>query len=668
MSKINILSKDVYNKIAAGEVVEKPASVVKELVENCIDAGATNIVIEVLQGGIQQIKVSDNGCGIDFDDFDKVFLAHATSKVKTVDDLSSIGTLGFRGEALSSIAAVSKVTLSSKTEDSHEGYQVIVTGGEMGEITPIGSTTGTNIVVSDLFFNIPARKKFLRKPKLEETDITNYIARLILANPNVSIKYIADNKIIYQSFGTGLYDAIYSIYGKTIVDNISEVKFEKGYYKFSGFIGKPTYSKPNRTYQTLIINGRYVINQTISTAIYKAYENFLMKGNFPFFVLHLEIPLDKVDVNVHPNKLEVKFEDSNNLFAIVYSGILDILYNINTPKSLNLSNSYENESTIDKNKLTTLGNIGSEYKQSKEESEDTEITEVDLSDSIEYETNKNENELSELKENVMNAEKNGFNLKPFVSKNTFEFKISQPKSNLNSILNDQFENSNNEEQNTIIETSCGEQIQNDFEDIKSNITQDTLLNDKIFKNLGSLFNTYILVEFENKLILIDQHAAHERILFDKFNNELNNKQIALQQLIIPFILETNYSESIFIVENIDTITNLGFEIEKFGENSFKINTVPLLFENINLQEFFDNILHDIDNKLLIGKNDSIKEYISKKACKSAVKANDPLTNNEINILLDLIKNELEILQCPHGRPILVEVTKKEIEKWFKRII
>ena len=275
MSKINVLTKEIYNKIAAGEVVEKPASVVKELVENSIDAGATNIVIEILDGGITQIKVSDNGCGIEYDDFDKVFLAHATSKVKTVEDLSSIGTLGFRGEALSSIASVSNISLASKTENASEGYQVKVSGGEMGEITPIGATTGTYIVISDLFFNIPARKKFLRKPKLEENDITNYIARLILANPNISIKYVADNKIVYHSFGTGLYDAIYSIYGKGIVDNIFEVSFERGDFKFSGYLGKPTYSKPNRTYQTLVINGRYVINQTISTSIFKAYDNFL---------------------------------------------------------------------------------------------------------------------------------------------------------------------------------------------------------------------------------------------------------------------------------------------------------------------------------------------------------------------------------------------------------
>ena len=428
MSKINILTKDIYNKIAAGEVVEKPASVVKELVENCIDAKATNITIEILDGGITQIKVSDNGCGIEYDDFDKVFLAHATSKVKTIEDLSSIGTLGFRGEALSSIASVSKVTLSSKTENSSEGYQVKVDGGEMGDIVPIGATTGTYIVISDLFFNIPARKKFLRKPKLEENDITNYVARLILANPNISIKYVADNKIIYHSFGTGLYDAIYTIYGKSIVDNILEFNFDRGDYKFSGYLGKPTFSKPNRTYQTLIINGRYVVNQTIATAVNRAYENFLMKGNFPFFVINLQIPLDKVDVNVHPNKLEVKFEDYNSIFGMVYSEVLDILYNLTTTKKITI----DNEESIDSSKLSVLDNIGSQFKSTESESENDEIKEVSLNSgvNIEYESNKQIKEIDEFKKKV-EATDNSYkeNIIPFVTSSTFDFKIAQNKSN-----------------------------------------------------------------------------------------------------------------------------------------------------------------------------------------------------------------------------------------------
>ena len=664
MSKINVLTKDIYNKIAAGEVVEKPASVVKELVENSIDAGATNIVIEILEGGIKQIKVSDNGCGIEYDDFDKVFLAHATSKVKTVEDLSSIGTLGFRGEALSSIASVSNISLASKTESASEGYQVKVSGGEMGDITPIGATTGTYIVISDLFFNIPARKKFLRKPKLEENDITNYIARLILANPNISIKYVADNKIVYHSFGTGLYDAIYSIYGKGIVDNIFEVNFERGDFKFSGYLGKPTYSKPNRTYQTLVINGRYVINQTISTSIYKAYDNFLMKGTFPFFVLHLQIPLDKVDVNVHPNKLEVKFEDSNTVFGLVYSEVLNILYGVNSTKKITSEDT--EEPVVEQEKLVDIRNIGTSFNKSElsyennntnneDIDDEDEIKEVALTDTVEYETNKQNVELEDFKKNVKEAENDGFKLVQFATSSSFDFNINQNKNtdNLMAQAPDYTE--------TIIE-----EIEEKYtKDISS---QDTFLKDDNFKNIGTLFNTYVLIEKDTKLLLIDQHAGHERLLFDKFNLELKNKQVAVQPLIVPFVLDTNYNESNFILENIDALTDLGFEIDAFGDNSFKVSSVPLLFDNINLSEFFDTILSDIDNKLILSKNNSIKEYLAKKACKSAVKGNDKLTNNEISILINELSKPDQVLLCPHGRPIVVEVDKKEIEKWFKRIV
>ena len=651
MSKINILSKEIYNKIAAGEVVDKPASVVKELVENSIDAGATNISIDILEGGIKQIKVSDNGSGIDFDDFDKVFLAHATSKVKTIDDLSAIGTLGFRGEALSSIASVSNISLSSKTENCSEGYQVKVSGGEMGEITPIGATTGTYIIVSDLFFNIPARKKFLRKPKLEENDITNYIAKLILANPEISFKYTADNKIVYHSFGTGLYDAIYSIYGKSIVDNVFEVSFDRGNYKFSGYLGKPTFSKPNRTYQTLIINGRYVINQTISTAINRAFENFLMKGTFPFFVLNLNLPLDKIDVNVHPNKLEVKFEENNLIFGMVYSEILNILYNINNTKKI----STEEDVVVDKTKLHDYSDMSFENKTNEYDEEIKEINLSSITQKVEYESNKSDAEMFEFKKNLdeSNSEDKE-KLIPFLTSSMLDFKVSQNKSANNNLLS----------KNEVSNETFIEQIKEKYE----NNTQNSFLSMDNFKVVGYLFDTYILIEKNNSLLVIDQHAGHERILFDKFNNELSNKSVAVQPLIIPYVLETNYNESVFISDNIDTIKNMGFEIENFGENSFKISSVPVLFENIDLDKFFSEVLSDLDNKLILSKNDSIKEFISKKACRSAVKGNDKLSQNEINELINAINKPNQVLLCPHGRPIVIDIDKKEIEKWFKRIV
>ncbi len=652
MSVINILDKSVYNKIAAGEVVEKPASVVKELVENSIDAGATSISIEILDGGITYIKVSDNGKGIAYDDFDRVFLPHATSKVKTVDDLSKIGTLGFRGEALSSISSVSKVTMASKTAEDESGYQIKVTGGDLSEIVPIGATQGTYMMIEDLFYNIPARKKFLRKPKLEENDITNYISRLIMANPNISIKYSADNKVIYQSFGTGVFDAIYAVYGKNIVDNIAEFSFTKGDFEFSGYLGKPTFSKPNRTYQTLIVNGRYVINQTISTAVYKAYENFLMKGNFPFYVIYLNIPLDKIDVNVHPNKLDVKFEDSNQLFGIVYNGIIDFLYNLNNTKNISLYD--EEEIEVDKSKLQVLQELkkqlNNENITTDEEPKNNNaiVEEVELSKSVEYEINKEDRERNEF---IKNVEKSSAKVEtvekiiPFFTEKTLDFKI---QSNSHNII----------EERELPETYVKEEIE------KISLI-DNSANIKI---VGTIFDTYILIEKEGKLIVIDQHAGHERLLFDKFTNELNNKEVAIQPLLVPYILETNYQENLFIKDNLDNIKDLGFEIEDFGDNSYKINTVPMLFKDVNVNEFFDNILSDLDNKIIVSKDQTIREYLAKSACKAAVKGNDVLTENEIKTLVIELHKPNQVLLCPHGRPIFIEFTQKEIEKWFKRIV
>lgn len=651
MSVINILDKSVYNKIAAGEVVEKPASVVKELVENSIDAGATNITIEILNGGISQIKVSDNGKGIDYDDFEKVFLPHATSKVKTVDDLSQIGTLGFRGEALSSISSVSKVTMSSKVDASDSGYQIKVTGGELGDITPIGAVTGTYMLVEDLFYNIPARKKFLRKPKLEENEITNYVSRLIMANPNIAFKYIADGKIVYQSFGTGLFDAIYAVYGKSIVDNIVEFNHEKGDFKFSGYLGKPTFSKANRTYQTLIINGRYVINQTISTAIYKAYENFLMKGNFPFYVLNLEIPLDKVDVNVHPNKLDVKFENSNEIFGIIYNGVIDYLYNLNNAKTVVLED--ESEPEVDKSKLQVLTDLRSKFASNIEEmsykssvAPQEEVKEVVLSTIDDYEINKDEKEKVELLDNIEKSSVDNKTLDkiiPFFGESAFEFKVASPQKESNFVEENAYKKL--ETENISVLQECN--------------------NVKI---IGTLFDTYILIEQEGKFILIDQHAGHERLLFDKFSKELNGKQVAIQPLLIPYILETNFMEYEFISENIEAIRELGFDIDDFGDNTFKINSVPLLFKDVNISEFFTDILADLNGKIVLTKDQTIRDYIAKSACKSAVKGNDKLSDNEVLTLVTNLYKPGQVLLCPHGRPIIVEFDKKEIEKWFKRIV
>ena len=636
MGRINILDKSIYNRIAAGEVVEKPASVVKELVENSIDGGATSITIDIKNGGISRIRVSDNGCGIEKDDFIPAFMPHATSKISNVDDLDKIGTLGFRGEALASIASVSRVTLTSKIKECDEGYSILIEGGDMGDISPVGSTNGTTVVVEDLFFNVPARAKFLRKPRQEESEITNYISRLILANPDLAIKYIADNKIVYQSYGNGLYEAMYNIYGKSIVDNVVEYDFKDGDYTFKGYIGLPTFSKPNRTYQTLVINGRYVINQSVSTAIYKAYENYIMKSTFPFFVIHLNLPLDKVDVNVHPNKLDVKFEDYNKVFNMVYASVANKLAQLTIVKHIEeTEDESENDilrSPIDTQKLNAIpATEGVSYKSTDTPHFNDDITEVKLNTSPLFNDN-----LESIKTFLTKNKPTEY----VIEDNDFAYKLAEKMT---------------QQQMDILPKTTIEQTS-----LKLDITD--------FKIIGTIFNTYILIEKNDNMYVIDQHAGHERILYDKFMEQLNSTNLNVQPLLIPYILNVNGQEFDYIINNMQTLKNMGWELEEFGTNSFKVNTVPVLLKDISFTSFFNDILSNINNKLVMSNNQVLQDYIAKSACKAAVKANDILSEMEIKILLTMLSKDNQVLLCPHGRPIILKITKKDIEKWFKRIV
>lgn len=656
MGKINILDKTIFNRIAAGEVVEKPASVVKELVENSIDSGATNISIEILNGGIDRIRVSDNGCGIEKSDLSKAFMPHATSKIATLEDLNKIGTLGFRGEALASIASVSKVTMLSKVAGALEGNKIELHGGEIVYEQPAGCTEGTTVIVENLFYNVPARAKFLRKSKTEENEITNYVSRLILANPNISIKYSADNKLIYASHGNGLFEAIYNIYGNTIENNLIEFNYKDELFDFSGYLGKPTFSKPNRTYQTLIINGRYVINASISTAIYKAFENYIMKGTFPFFVLHLNLPLDKVDVNVHPNKLDVKFEDYNHVFNIVYSSVAKKLEEVNLIKDIKLVTDNDDELIKHETKLSTLN-----------------FNNLKANDGISYsETKKMQDTMQNIKNTPEFAE-NFKKAKQMFADNESNTELKQTPYIVElaeQLTKRQLNEGNKQEEIQLIKEVAleeNEKVQSITNDSNSEQTE-LILDVQNFKIVGTLFNTYILVEQNENMLLIDQHAAHERLLYDKFKENFNENKLGIQALLVPYILNVNNIEHEFILQNLNNLKHIGFELEEFGNNSFKVNTVPNLLKNISVNAFFTEILGGLNNKLVLKKTDAIEDYFAKTACRKAVKANDILDNSEIKVLLSMLSKDGQVLLCPHGRPIVLKVSKKEIEKWFKRIV
>lgn len=646
MPNINILDKTIFNRIAAGEVVEKPASVVKELVENSIDAKSTNITIEVEGGGIKKIRVTDNGCGMDIDNLPKAFLPHATSKISCLDDLDKIGTLGFRGEALSSIASVANITAVSKVKERESGAKIIINGGEVESVTETGCVDGTSITIENLFYNVPARAKFLRKPKTEENEITNLVSRLILANPNISIKYVADGKTIYHSTATGLKDAIYTVYGASVVENLVPIDYTyQNIIKVDGYIGIPSFTKPNRTYQTIIINGRYVNNKTISTAIFNAYEPYIMKSCFPFFVVSMTIPLDKVDVNVHPNKLDVKFENNNLIFGAFYTPINEVLLNLSSKIRKYESEEKEepatSSQTVNFNNLHTLdNNIGSQFNNNESQEK------VDI---VKYATIEDDEPSSQLTDNSFKSETEqniAQSINSFLSNKEFEFEVNT-----------------NEISQNMINRATQEHI---FK--QSDMFDDRKVDLASLKIVGTCFNTYIIVENNDSIFFIDQHAGHERLLYDKFKALFEKDDLAVQSLLVPYVLNTNYLESNFINNNIDVFKSLGFEIEPFGINSFKVSSVPVLLKDISLYQFFNEVLQDVNKNLNLTKSDILKEYLERSACRSAVKANDILSKQEIEILLNMLNQNNQILQCPHGRPVIIEITDKEIEKWFKRIV
>ena len=624
MPKINVLDSSIFNRISAGEVVEKPASVVKELVENSIDSGATAITIEIAEAGTKEIKIIDNGCGIEFDDLQSAFLPHATSKIKEVDDLDSISTLGFRGEALASIGSVSMVTLQSKTKDCEFGGKIEVEGGKINKPVECACVDGTSISVKNLFFNVPARAKFLKSNKTEEASITTFVTRLILANPTIAFKYVVDGKIVYQTNGKDLNEAIYTIYGKETVNNIIPLNYKTSNVSIEGYIGKPSFCKPNRTYQTLMVNGRYVVNQLISTAVFNAYENFVMKGKFPFFVLNIIVPFEDVDVNVHPNKLEVKFKPSLNMFGIVNNAVANEL--------LQLNNVFEGE-------IDTITDVVSK-------TEPKEFAKIVGGHSFSVSENNDKNEIDDA-EPIKTATIFSSRETSFSPQNS----IKTLHSDNDDIYYNLFKrvNSKDIKQEDIL-------LNNDH-NAQSNISYASRV-------IGTLFNTYILLEMNNELYLIDQHAGHERVLFDNFKKQFEENSVIRQELLVPYVFTVNYEEADLLANEIDIINSLGFNIEPFGNNTFKITNVPLILQSINLKDFIDDSLKNINK--ISKTNEVIKDFIATKACKAAVKGGQQLSDNEISYLLNRIYEEKTTLLCPHGRPVCVKMSKDQIEKMFKR--
>ncbi|MBR2969861.1 MAG: DNA mismatch repair endonuclease MutL [Clostridia bacterium] len=601
---INILDSMIINRISAGEVVESPFSIVKELIDNSLDAGATKITVEIKNGGIDQIIVRDNGKGIEKDDIVKAFLPHATSKIKDIADLEAIMTLGFRGEALASISNVSQTNMLTKTKDGEYAHSIEINGGVFGEVQLDVGEQGTKIEVNNLFFNTPARRKFLRKPKQEENQITNILARYILAHPGIAFRYIVDDKTIYQTNGGSLLDAIYCVYGDECVSNIMYIEKELGEIKVSGYVSSLGYSKPNTTHQTLMINSRYVIDEIVSKAVYMAFEEYLMPRQFPFYVLNITMPATDVDVNVHPSKLNVKFSNPSKIYDLVYGAVSTKIYQVLNPT------------------------IAIEKPTSKPIPVKENLINIDLSSLQEIEVDLNPTPAIDKNITIRQAESSPITIFDYAKESNIQTPTTQ------------------------------DNPEDHYQDI-----------DKFsdYKIVGELFNEFIILEREDKMLLLDFHAGHERLNYDKFTRMVENRDIVIQDLLVPYSQSLSLQELDFLLSLKNELSTLGFDLDSFGDSKVIISAIPMQLKDINLKNFIDDLLHDMKN-LKPSMNNEIRHYLMQKACKSSVKSGMRLSEMEIQELLKNLDINHPVLLCPHGRPIVTVVNRSQIEKWFKRIV
>lgn len=637
MKKINVLSKNIYNRIAAGEVIDRPYSAVKELIENSLDAGATQIEIHIEQGGKQLIKVSDNGSGIERDDMRTAFTPHATSKISCVEDLDRITTLGFRGEALASISVIAKVEIISVTE-GNGAYKVYCEDGNPGEVEPAALEKGTTVIVRNLFYNTPARAKFMKADKKEEADITSFVMRYILAHPKVSFSYYVDGKLSLQSFGGGLEEGIAQVYGAKTLSQCYKIDAEKDGIHIHGFIGNQNFFKPNRTYQSVFLNGRYIVNNTIATAISNAYASYAMKRQYPFYVLNIDVPLDIVDVNVHPNKADVRFVDNRAVFGIVYTVISAVL-----DGTTRAAEFVVNETRVPEIKSTSDKSVNKVYTGNRPSSED---------------------EIRNIIAKYIPAEEK----QPVRTQ-----KVTQAPKYFNPEIElplEEFTKVHKQQQLSVSDKSIfpdpARSRAVDFEEAYFKNKQERI-DYQTLKYKGNLFNTYLIFEVEDRVYFVDQHAAHERLLYDKLKVKLQERFVVRQPLLEPYLFFASPEETRFLEENILVLRDMGFNIAPFGVESFRIDEVPADLQNINIKEFFAELLSGIDDLKDIKLEDVLKDKIATTACKHAIKGGKQLTDDEIEALMKMIDGDFG-LKCPHGRPVCVTMTKKDFEKMFKRIV
>lgn len=634
MAKISVLDNQTIDKIAAGEVVERPASVIKELVENAIDSGASAITVEIKEGGITFLRVTDNGSGIEKTEVSKAFLRHATSKISSANDLFSIVSLGFRGEALASIAAVSMVELITKTKQDLTGIRYVIEGGMEKETEEIGAPDGTTIIVRNIFFNTPARKKFLKTAQTEAAYISDLMEHLALSNPSISFKYVINGQNRFFTSGNGdLKEVIYRIYGKDIAKELVPLNMHMDGVHICGYLGKPVINRANRNYEIFYVNGRYVKSSLLSKALEEGYREYLMQHKFPFCVLHFTMDPERIDVNVHPTKMEIRISDNQNVCSIVTQLIYDALHEQEMIPDFILVDKKEPKASI-----TAPSSVPEPFETQRLNS----VSFEDLNSPVLWHSHKETNALTTDKINATN-----------ISTNT----LVNTSTNDSATVYQSIENSRDR-----VSETTNEQM---------NLFDEKILSKEAaseYEIIGQLFHTYWLISYQEKLLIVDQHAAHEKVKYERLMKHLKENSIVSQTLNPPIVITLNAKEEECLRNHIEVFQAFGFSIEEFGGREYCIRAVPMDLYGFTENDFFYEILDEISDAPVASTPESIRNRIATMACKAAVKGNMRMNREELQSLLDELFTLDNPYNCPHGRPTIISMTKYELEKKFKRIV
>lgn len=710
MRKITVLDQITIDKIAAGEVVERPSSVAKELVENAIDAGATAVTVEIRDGGISFLRITDNGCGIPQDQVRTAFYRHATSKITTADDLHHILSLGFRGEALSSIAAVAQVELITKTTDEFTGTRYIIEGGVEKSMEDVGAPDGTTFIIRNLFFNTPVRGKFLKTPATEAGYINNIMEQLALSNPQIGFKFVVNGQVKLHTTGSGnMKDAIYSVYGRDVTKELVDIHYERDGIYIGGYIAKPTVSRGNRNFENYYVNGRFVKNRVVTKAIEDAYHSHMMQHKYPFTALSIQVQKDILDVNVHPTKKEVRFSNEPVIYNAVYEAVSQGLYHRELIPNVTIDNKKE----FKKEKIAQSA-VAEPFEAKRREAQARSINSFTLQNTSNERDSRSsvltakqqintQNALDQIHEAIKIAEEAEKRMttgtagsityvtkqQNMVQEECGAYNVTAKSLSENEKSESVTDNSLSEKGSPVHEIQIEEtqikdvqieEAKNEDTQIKtaqiSKTEQLSLFEKELLapesriqhKIIGQLFDTYWLVEFNDKLFIIDQHAAHEKVLYEKLMKEYKEKEITSQIISPPMVVSLNMEEETAILDYMDVFHELGFQIEHFGGKEYVISEVPYNLYGLNSKDLFIEILDSLSEEGSRVPLAMVTDKLATVACKAAVKGNNKLSYQETEALIDELMTLDNPYQCPHGRPTIISMSKFEIEKKFRRIV